>query len=76
MGPGQEQALLVRVAVDREVEEVGADAAVVEERVALSGRAVAGDPLAGSLQPDQELEDAALGLLDLGGEAPVTVDRR
>ena len=41
--PGQEVALLVRVAVDRVVEEVGADAAVVEQRVALAGRAVAGD---------------------------------
>ena len=34
--PGQELALLVRVAVDREVEQVGADAAVVEQRVALA----------------------------------------
>ena len=34
-------ALLVRVAVDRVVEEVGADAAVVQQRVALGRRAVA-----------------------------------
>src|SRR6516225_9043338 len=42
----KEQALLVRVAVDGEVEEVRADPAVVEERVALPRRAVAGDGLA------------------------------
>ena len=41
--PGQEVALLVRVAVDGVVEEVGADAAVVEQRVALGRRAVADD---------------------------------
>ena len=43
VGAGQELALLVRVAIDREVEQVGADAAVVEQRVALARRAVAGD---------------------------------
>ena len=45
----QELALLVRAAVDGEVEEVGADAAVVEQRVALARRAVADDRLAGAL---------------------------
>ena len=42
----REPAVLVRVAVDGVVEEVGADAAVVEQRVALAGRAVADDLLA------------------------------
>ena len=44
--PGVYDALLVRVPVDGVVEEVGADPAVVEERVALAGRAVARDLLA------------------------------
>ena len=66
--PGQEPALLVRVAVDRVVEQVGADPAVVEQRVALARRAVAGDALALAPLGDQELEQAPLGLLDLRGE--------
>ena len=44
----QQVALLVRVEVDGVVEEVRADAAVVEQRVALGRRAVADDPLARS----------------------------
>ena len=40
---GQELPLLVRVAVDRELEEVRTDAAVVEQRVPLARGAVAGD---------------------------------
>ena len=39
----REAAVLVGIAVDGEVEEVGADAAVVEQRVALARRAVAAD---------------------------------
>ena len=54
--PGVNLPVLVRVAVDRVVEEVRADAAVVQQRVALPGRAVAGDRLAGALGVDQELE--------------------
>ena len=75
MRPGQELALLVRVAVDRVVEEVGADAAVVEQRVALARRAVAAT-LAVVLGLDQELEQLALGLLDLLVEAAVALERR
>ena len=44
--PGQEAALLVRVAVDGEVEEVGADAAVVEQGVALARARRSRRPLA------------------------------
>ena len=67
----REAAVLVGVAVDREVEEVGADAAVVEQRVALAGRAVAADPLALLLGRDQERQQLALGALHLLGEARV-----
>src|SRR5262245_46866480 len=40
---GKKPVVLVRVPVDRVLEEVGADAAVVEQRIALAGRTVAGD---------------------------------
>ena len=50
----REPAVLVRVAVDGVVEEVGPDPAVVEQRVALARRAVARDRLAGSPARDQE----------------------
>ena len=45
MCPRRESRVLVRVAVDRVVEEVGTDPAVVEERVAFAGRAVADNVL-------------------------------
>ena len=75
VGAGQELALLVGVAVDRELEQVGADAAVVEQRVALAGGAVAGDALAVAAALDQELEQAPLGLLDLRRETGVSLER-
>ncbi len=43
--PGGELALLVGIAIDGEVDEVRADSAVVEQRVALARCAVAGDAL-------------------------------
>jgi hypothetical protein len=55
----REAAVLIGVSVDREVEEVGADGAIVEERVALAGRAVAADPLALVLGADQERKQVA-----------------
>ena len=57
----REAAVLVGVAVDGEVEEVGADAAIVEQRVALARRAVAADRLALVLGRDQERQQPALG---------------
>ena len=75
VGPGEEPALLVGVAVDGEVEQVRADAAVVEQRVALARRAVAGDPLALAAPLDEELEQAPLRLLDLGREGAVALER-
>src|SRR5580704_8467024 len=40
---GQESAVFVGIAVDGVIEEIGANAAVIQERVAFSGGAVAGD---------------------------------
>ena len=55
-------ALLVGVPVDRVVEEVRADPAVVEKRVALARRAVADDLLPVAPEPDQEVEERPLRL--------------
>ena len=69
----QKLAVLVRIAVDRVVQEIGADAAIVQQRVALARRAVADNLLAGAAGRDQELQQLALGLLDLLGEVQVGV---
>ena len=67
----REAAVLVGIAVDGEVEEVGADAAVVEQRVALARRAVAADRLALVLGRDQERQELALRASHLLGERRV-----
>src|SRR5260221_14033708 len=59
----QELALLVRAAIHRVIDEIAAYAAVVEQRIALRGRAVADDRLASSLGFDEELEQLAFGAL-------------
>jgi hypothetical protein len=46
--------MLVGVTIDSEVQEVGADAAIVEKRIALAGGAVAADPLALILGSNQK----------------------
>ena len=72
---GQVVALLVRVEVARVLDEVRADAAVVEQRVALGGRAVAGDPAARRVAARSESRAPALGQFDALGE-PEYVSRR
>ena len=59
----REPSVLVGVAIDGVVEEVGADAAVVEKRVSLARRPVADDLLAGPAKLDQEVEKRPLRLL-------------
>ena len=56
--PWREPAVLVRVPVDRVVEEVRPDPAVVQERVALARRAVAGDREPGPACLDEERQAA------------------
>ncbi len=51
-----------------------ADAAVVEQRVPLAGRPVAGDPLAVATALDQELEQPPLGLHDTRRERAVPLE--
>ena len=72
--PGR-NALLVGVAVDRELEQVRPDAAVVEQRVALAGGAVAGDALAPSAHSIRNASSARLRLRDPRREAVVAGER-
>ncbi len=53
----REAAVLVGVAIDREVEEVGSDGAIVEQRVALARRAISADRFAFVLGRDQETRE-------------------
>src|SRR5215210_26868 len=73
VGAGQPHPLLIWIAVDGVLEKVGADPAVVEERVALSGGAVARDDLALSARADEELEEVSLERLDPRPEALVAL---
>ena len=66
-----EPAVLVGVAVHRVVEEIRSDAAEVEQRVPLAGRAVADDLLAVTTELDQEPDERALGLVHPLGESSV-----
>ena len=72
--PRQELALLVRVAIDRVLKEIGANAAEVQKRVALSRRAVAGDALTLAAARDKELEQAPFGLVDLTREGAMPLE--
>src|SRR5690606_7574471 len=64
-------ALLVRVAVDRVRQQLGADPAVVQERVALAWRAVASDAQALVVEANQQLQQLALHAGYLGLEPAV-----
>ena len=66
--------MLVRVAVDGVGEQVGPDAAVVEQRVALARRAVADDRLPGAAALEQELEQVVADRATVRGEPGVTLD--
>src|SRR6476619_633928 len=55
-----ETTVLVGVAIDGEVEEVGTDSAVVEQRVALARRAVAADRLAFVFGCNEKRQEPAL----------------
>ena len=49
--------MFVRIAIHGELHEVRADAAMVEQRIALTRRPVAGDSHAGPLAADEELDE-------------------
>src|SRR5699024_4019228 len=72
-GTGGVPAVLVGVAVDRVVEEVRTDAAVVEEGVSFARSPVADHARPVTLDPDKEVEQLALGLADSLGEQLVSL---
>src|SRR5712664_1452060 len=80
VGARRESPVLVGVPIDRVVEEVRSDAAVVEQGVPLPGRAVARDGFAPALGSDEEFQQPPLGLPYLLGEGgvalgPIEADR-
>ncbi len=72
--PGVYLPCLYGFAIHGEIEEVGANAAVVEQRVAFARSTVADDSLALALGVDQEFEQLALGLLHLLAEVRVGLE--
>src|SRR5882672_7392770 len=70
----QELALLVRIAIDGIVDEVGADAAVIEERVAFARRPVPDHRFALAPDADQEFQELPLGLFDLLSKITICFD--
>src|ERR1700730_4909350 len=71
---GQEFAVLMRIAIDGVVDEVGADGAIIQQGVALARRAVASDVFSAALGLDEEFEQLALGFLHLIGKPGVGFD--
>jgi hypothetical protein len=69
-----EASLLVRTAIDGERQQLGSDAAIVQQRAGLCRRAVAGDRSAGTPRLDQEFQYPAFQVDHARGE-PV-IDRQ
>src|SRR4030095_14459100 len=76
VGAGRVRVLFVRAAIDGVIDKIGANAAVIEQRVALPGRSVSGHRLALAARVDQERQNGTLGLLHLFVEGPVDVGTR
>jgi hypothetical protein len=70
----REATMLVGIAIDREVEEVGADATIVEQRIALARRSISANRLAVLFALDKEGKQFALSFVDLGSEFRVRDD--
>jgi hypothetical protein len=69
--PADEPAL--RAAIDRERHQLRADAAVVQQRVALGRCPIADHPFAGAVRLDEECQDVALRVHHLPAEAAVRI---
>src|SRR5262245_46034611 len=67
-------AVLIGIAVRREFKEVGADTAVVKQRVALAGCAVTANSFPFALGCDEERKQFSLGLPNLLGKRTVAVE--
>src|SRR3569623_1081235 len=72
----QELAVLVGITIDDVIDEVGANPAVIQERIAFAGSSVTGNAAAGAFGLDQELEQAAFRLFDLRGELSIAIEAR
>jgi hypothetical protein len=73
--PGGEEPVLVWIAIHGVIDKIGTDPAVVEERIALSRRAVTDDLLPVASQSNEQLEQSALRLLDVPSEPGVPLGR-
>ena len=72
---GRVLALFIRIAIDGVIDEIGADAAVVQQRIALARGAVANDFLAAFPGVDEEAEQVTLHPLHPFAETAVIVQR-
>jgi hypothetical protein len=66
--------MLVGIAIDREVEEVSTDPAIVKQRIAFARRSISTKRLAALFALDKEGEQFALSFVDLGSEFRVRDD--
>src|SRR4051812_33166118 len=62
MHPGRKLPVLVGIPIDSEIEKVSSNPAIVEERIALARSSISADSLTGLFDPDQQRQEAALGL--------------
>src|SRR5215212_8749441 len=74
MSTGKEEPVLVRGPVDSEFHEVCADAAVIQQSVALARSAIAGHALPGTLATDEELEEVVADGSHLCRKAVMALD--
>ena len=65
VGPGQIFPLFIGIAVNRVIDEVGANAAVIQKGISLAGRAVAGDRSALVFSLNQKIQEQSLRFLYL-----------
>ena len=70
----REATVLVRIAIDCEVEEVGADPTIVKQRIAFARRSISTNHLAALFALDKEGKQFALSFVDLGSEFRVRDD--
>ena len=64
MRTGKKFSVFVRIAVDGVIQEVGPNAAVVQQRVAFTGSTVADNRLVGALRPYQKSQDLPFRFLN------------
>ena len=69
----QEPPVLIWIAVDGVIQKIRAYGAIIQERVAFAGRAIAGDLLAAALCLNEKIQQFALGLFHLLSKALVSI---